>query len=85
MYGLWSAQAIMYSGMFRDSLPVHLLFKPEHTAAFLIGLFFAGLRIVGIRMLAVEEFNNMKAAAVDVEMNILLRIRYCHVFHTSDA
>ena len=38
----------------------HPLFKPEHTIRELIIHFMTGIRIIGIRMMAVEELYNMK-------------------------
>ena len=50
----------------------HLLFKAEHSAgvfSFII-VFLTGLGIMRIRMMAVEEFNDMEAAFVDIEVDI---------------
>ena len=46
---------------------LHLFFKPEHTIkVFTLIIFpFAGLWIVRIRMMAVEEFYNMETAFVE--------------------
>ena len=49
-----------------------LFFEPEHTIKVftLVIVLFAGLRIMRIRMMAVEEFDDMKPAFVDIEMDI---------------
>ena len=51
---------------------LHLFFKPEHAIKVftLIIILFAGLWIMRIRMMAVEEFDDMEPAFVDIEMNI---------------
>ena len=53
-------------------LLLHLFFKPEHTIKVftLIIVLFAGLWIMRIRMMAVEEFDDMETAFVDIEMDI---------------
>ena len=51
---------------------VNNLFKAEHAArvvSFIIVLF-AGLRIAGVRMMAVEEFDYVEAASVDIEVDV---------------
>ena len=51
---------------------LHLFFEPEHTIKVftLVIVLFAGLRIMRIRMMAVEEFDDMETAFVDIEMDI---------------
>ena len=51
---------------------LHLFFKSEHTIKVftLIIVLFAGLRIMRILMMAVEEFDDMEPAFVDIEMDI---------------
>ena len=51
---------------------VNNLFKAEHTAgvfSFII-VFLTGLRIMGIRMMTVEEFDDVEAAFVDIEVDV---------------
>ena len=72
------AQAIMRSGLFRDSLPDHLLLEAKHTfeiLAFVVVLF-AGLRVMRIRVMAVEKLDDMETAFIDIEMDVpCLKIR----------
>ena len=54
---------------------IHLLFKAKHAVKFIfsvIVVLLTSLRIVRIRMEAVEKFHGMKTAFVDVEVNIPL-------------
>ena len=64
------AQAIMRSGMFRNSLPDHLLLKPEHAAAIFVVFPLSGFGIMSIRVMAVKKLNDMETAFIDIKMDI---------------
>ena len=55
---------------------LHSLLKPEHSLRKLLVHLLCRIGIIGIRMMAVIELHDMKAAAVHIEMDIpLLKIR----------
>ncbi len=57
-------------------LLIYSFFKPEHTVRELLVNMFRKFGIVGIRVMAVIKFNDMKSAPVDVKMNVsLFKIR----------
>ena len=55
---------------------IHHLLKPEHTIRKLLVYMLRHFRIIGIGVVTVIKFHNMKTAAIDIEMDIpLFKIR----------
>ena len=59
------AHTILHMGLYRNSLPDHLLLEAKHTfeiRAFIVVLF-AGLRVMRIRVMAVEKLSDMETGS----------------------